>query len=165
MKYPSKKSFYLKNLHSCRLLSQTVGSTCTTLLKFLVFFLGSIVFLFVWVEDLLPSQQFFSHVAMFSWVEPVLSNKDEVSCSRTQHCAPGEIRTRDLAIISPVLYQLSHNTVLPKLDCRPSMVVLVLVYHSNSWFTSRYCNTYRIRSRCTTGQCPIFSLFEFTLFF
>ena len=94
--------------------------------------LGSIVFMFVWVEDLLPSQQFFSHVATFSWVEPVLSNKDEVSCSRTQHCAPGEIRTRDLAIISPVLYQLSHNTVLPKLDCRPSMVVLVLVYPSNS---------------------------------
>ena len=152
MKYPSKKSFYLKNLHSCRLLSQTVGSTCTTLLKFLAFFLGSIVFLFVWVEDLLPSQQFFSHVATFSLVEPVLRNKDEVSCSRKQHCAPGEIRTRD-------------NTVLPKLDCRPSMVVLVLVYPSNSWNSSRYCNTYRISSRRTTGQCPIFSLFEFTLFF
>ena len=34
----------------------------------------------------------------FSWVEPVQSNEDEVSCSRTPHRAPGEIRTRDLAI-------------------------------------------------------------------
>ena len=55
MYYPSKKAFYLKKLHSCRLLSQTVGSTCTTPLKFLAFFIGSIVVLFVWVEDLLPS--------------------------------------------------------------------------------------------------------------
>ena len=94
--------------------------------------LGSTVFFFVLVEDLLPSQQFFSHVATFSWVEPVLSNKDEVSCSGTQHCSPGEIQTRDLAIKSPVLYQLSYNTVLPKLDRCPSMVELVLVYPSNS---------------------------------
>ena len=36
----------------------------------------------VWVETLHPSQQFFSHVGTFSWVEPVLSN--EVSCSRTK---------------------------------------------------------------------------------
>ena len=36
---------------------------------------------------------------MFSWAEPELSNDDEVSCLRTQHLAPGEIRTRDLAII------------------------------------------------------------------
>ena len=27
---------------------------------------------FIWVEALRPSQQFFSHVGMFSWVEPVL---------------------------------------------------------------------------------------------
>ena len=62
---------------------------------------------FVSVEALSPSQQFFSHVGTFSWVEPVLSNEDEVSCSRTQHGAPGEIRTRDLAIKSPTLCQLS----------------------------------------------------------
>ena len=36
-----------------------------------------------------------------------ISNKDEASCSRTQHRAPVEIRTRDLAIKSLVLYQLS----------------------------------------------------------
>ena len=53
--------------------------------------------LFVGVEALRPSQQFFSHIGTFSWVEPVLSNEDEVSCSRTQHCAPGEIRSRDLS--------------------------------------------------------------------
>ena len=34
---------------------------------------------------------FFSHVGMFFWVEPVLNNEDEVSCSGTQHCTPGEI--------------------------------------------------------------------------
>ena len=60
---------------------------------------------FVWVESLCPSQQFFSHVRIFSWVKPVhvLSNEDEVSCSRTQHTTLGEIRTRDLAFdIIPV---------------------------------------------------------------
>ena len=50
---------------------------------------------FVWVETLHPSQQFFSHFGAFSCVEPVLSNEDEVSCSRRQHRTPGEIRTCD----------------------------------------------------------------------
>ena len=45
-------------------------------------------FLFVWVEALCPSQQFFSHVGMLTSVELVLSNEDELSCSRTQHHAP-----------------------------------------------------------------------------
>ena len=54
------------------------------------------------------SQHFFSHVGSFSWVEPVLSNENDVSCSRTQHRAPGEIRTRNLTIKSPALYQLSQ---------------------------------------------------------
>ena len=31
-----------------------------------------------------------SYVGTFSWVEPVLSNRDEVSCSMTQHRAPDE---------------------------------------------------------------------------
>ena len=35
---------------------------------------------FVWVESLRPIQQYFSHVGTFSWVEPVLSNEDEVAC-------------------------------------------------------------------------------------
>ena len=52
-----------------------------------------------------PSQQFFGDVLTFSWIQSVLSN--EVSCSMTKHHAPGEIRTRDLAIKSPALYQLS----------------------------------------------------------
>ena len=55
------------------------------------------------VEALHPSQQLFSHVGTFSWVEPVLSNEDEVSCSCTQHCAPGEDRAHDLAIKSSTL--------------------------------------------------------------
>ena len=67
---------------------------------------------FVWVAALGPSQQFVTHVGMFSWVEPVLSNEDEVSSSRTQHPASGEIQTRDLAFKSLVLYQA---------NCGPSM--------------------------------------------
>ena len=54
-----------------------------------------------------PVNKFFSRVGTFFWVEPVLSNVDEVSCSKTQHCAPGEIRNRNLAIQSPTLYLLS----------------------------------------------------------
>ena len=51
---------------------------------------------------------------MVSWVEPVLSNEDVVSCSRTQHRAAGEIRTHYLAIKSPALYQLSFQCSLIK---------------------------------------------------
>ena len=63
--------------------------------------------LFFGVEALRPSKQFFSHVNTFFCVEPVLSNEDEVSCSRTQHRATGEIQTRDLVLKSLALYQLS----------------------------------------------------------
>ena len=48
----------------------------------------------------MSSLQFFSHVRKFSRVELLLSNKDEVSCSRTQHSTPHEIHTPDLAIES-----------------------------------------------------------------
>ena len=54
-----------------------------------------VLMIFAWIEALRPSQQFFSHVGRFSWVEPVLSNEEEVSCSRTQHCALGEIQSCD----------------------------------------------------------------------
>ena len=64
--------------------------------------------LFVWVEALRPSQQFSSHVGIFSWAEPVLSNEDVIYCSRKQHSSPGEIQTRDLAIKSPALYKLGY---------------------------------------------------------
>ena len=64
---------------------------------------------FVWVEALRPSQQFFSHVGTFSWVAPILSNEDEVSCSRTQHRTLGEILTCNLAIKNRALYQLYYG--------------------------------------------------------
>ena len=57
--------------------------------------------LFVWVEALRPSQQFFSHVGTFSLVEPTPSNEDEVSCSRTLHRSSGEILTHNLVIMCP----------------------------------------------------------------
>ena len=53
---------------------------------------------FVWVKALRPSLQF---------LVMLVSNEDEVSCSRTQHVAPGEIRTCDLGIKSLALYKLS----------------------------------------------------------
>ena len=56
---------------------------------------------------LCPGKHFFSHVGTFSWVEPELSNEDEVSCSRTQHRAPDETQTHNIAIKSSALYQLS----------------------------------------------------------
>ena len=68
------------------------------------------IILFAWVEALRPSQNF-SVVGTFFWVEPVLSNEDEVFCSRTQHRAPGEIRTHDLAIKSGTLP--TEHKVLP----------------------------------------------------
>ena len=61
----------------------------------------------VWVEALHPSHQFFSHASTFSWVEPVLSKEDAVSCSRTQHRCLGEIPTCNPAIKSLALYQPS----------------------------------------------------------
>ena len=64
-------------------------------LEFLIKFIRKSVLeyicFFAWVEALYPSQQFFSHVVTYSWDEPVLSNEDENSSSRTQHHAPGEI--------------------------------------------------------------------------
>ena len=54
-----------------------------------------------------PVNNFSVMSGRFPEFEPILSNEDEVSCSRTQHRAPGEVRTRDIGIKSPALYQLS----------------------------------------------------------
>ena len=43
-------------------------------------------------EALCPGQQLFSHFETVSWVYPELSNGDKVTCSWTQHRAPGEDR-------------------------------------------------------------------------
>ena len=48
-----------------------------------------------------------NNVSVMSGCFPRL--KDKVVCSRTQHHIPGEIRTRDLAIKSPALYQPSYR--------------------------------------------------------
>ena len=68
-----------------------------------------VIFLFpiVWVEALRPSQQFYSNLGIISWVELVISNKDDVSCSRKQHYAPGEVWTLKLAIKSLAPFLLS----------------------------------------------------------
>ena len=69
----------------------------------------SLQIIFVLFEVLRPGQQFFSLFGMASWVEPVLSNWDKGSCSRTQRCTPGEDRTRNLAIKCLPLSQLSYR--------------------------------------------------------
>ena len=62
-----------------------------------IIFVSDIIGLF---EALRHGQQFFSHVRTACWAYLILSHGDEVSCSRTQHRAPGAIRTRDHAIKS-----------------------------------------------------------------
>ena len=69
--------------------------------------------LFVCLKLYVLVNNFFSHFGTASCVLPVLSNGDEVSCSRTQHRAPGKDRTRNLAIKSPMLSQLSDQCSLP----------------------------------------------------
>ena len=60
-------------------------------------------------KALRPGQQFFSHFGKFSLVLPVLSKGYEVSCSRTQHRAPGEDLTRNLTDALP-----TELSVLPE---------------------------------------------------
>ena len=77
------------------------------------------VCLFVF-KALRPDQQCLGHFGTASWVKAVLSNGDEASCSRTQHRAPGEVRTRNLTIKSPTLSRLSYR-------CSRSLVLDVTV--------------------------------------
>ena len=69
-------------------------------------------------EVLHPDQQFFSNFGTASG----LSNGDEVSCSRTQHRAPDEDRTRDLAIKSDAL-----PTELSMLPRKSGLILLLLL--------------------------------------
>ena len=48
----------------------------------------------------------------FFWIEPVKSNANKVSCSRTQHHAPCEIRSRDLAVYGSLPSDLFNNGAL-----------------------------------------------------
>ena len=52
--------------------------------------------------ELVPmfTTRLYAPVNTFSWVKPVCSNEDEVSYSRKQHSAPGEI---------PTCYQVSYS--------------------------------------------------------
>ena len=61
---------------------------------------------FLFCFALRPGQQFFSH---FGTESTLISNGDEVSCTRTQHRAPSEDRTHDLAIRNPTLSKLSNE--------------------------------------------------------
>ena len=60
-----------------------------------------LTYLLVRDEALRLKQHLISHVVTFSLVEPVLSNKDEVTYSKTHILSPDESPTRDLAIKSP----------------------------------------------------------------
>ena len=49
----------------------------------------------VLVDNLRPTQQLFRYFGTFSWVEPLLSSEDKVSCSRNEHtgyCKFGNFR-------------------------------------------------------------------------
>ena len=46
---------------------------------------------------------------MFTLVEPVLSSREKVSCSKTQHCTAGWIQTHDLLVLSPAQVGTSNN--------------------------------------------------------
>ena len=66
------------------------------------------------VEVLRFSQQFFRQVVTFFWIEPVKSNANKVSCSRAQHHAACEIRSRDLAVYGTLPSDLTvRSLVLP----------------------------------------------------
>ena len=65
------------------------------------------VHLFVWAEAFTFQSTMFLSCRDVYLVDKELSNEDEVSCSRKKQRTPGEIRTCDLAIKSPALYQLS----------------------------------------------------------
>ena len=57
----------------------------------------------VWVDDLRPSQQFFSHARTELGITSTFWEVN-VSCSRIQHGDPSEDRTPDLSLRSPTLY-------------------------------------------------------------
>ena len=64
-------------------------------------------FLFVWVEALRPSQQFFSHVGTelpLPGYDLYLFWEVNVSCSRIQHGDLSDDRAPDLSLQSPKLY-------------------------------------------------------------
>ena len=56
---------------------------------------------------------FFSHVKMFSWVEPVLSNED-IKClaQGTQHHAKDWIQIDDQIVMNLALYQLQCSPIV-----------------------------------------------------
>ena len=76
---------------------------------------------FVWVEVSQPGQQFFSHVGKFSWVDPILSNEDEVSCSGTHHAPdrPCDQRVRHSTKLTVLLIFKSESSDLQRFDMTP----------------------------------------------
>ena len=72
--------------------------------------------LFVWVEVLRHSQLFFSHVGTFSWVEPVLSNEDIVSCSGQGHNTAPLVRLEPATLRSRVQHSTNLANGAPHMD-------------------------------------------------
>ena len=62
------------------------------------------------------------------WVEP---NEDELSCTKTQHHALGEVRTSDRAIKSPKLYQLCSKFILMH-------IIFQMVYMANGPLCAKF---------------------------
>ena len=82
----------------------------------MVLFVCSFVF-----KALRPGQQCLGHFGTPGFLGLTSTKQGgEVSCSRTQHRAPGEVRTRDLTMKSPTLSRLSYR-------CSRSLVLDVTV--------------------------------------
>ena len=64
------------------------------------------------------------HVVTFSWVEPLLSYGNIVSCSGSQHYAYQWIHTHNTLPISQELYWLSYVHVSPKHLVRPLQSII-----------------------------------------
>ena len=105
-----------------------------------IIYLSSIhVCMFVWADAFSPSQQFFSHVRTFPWLNQYKS-EDKVSSSRTQHSASSEVKTSDPSITSRALYRWATTLLLANMS---------------QWWDFKQCDIcdqQSLRSACSYGS-------------
>ena len=90
-----------------------------------------VISLFVWVEALHPSKHFSVMSGRFLWLnQNYISNEDEVSCSRTQHSATGEIHSGTLPTELMVLPILVIEVVLTVPTIHLTVITITVCYIS-----------------------------------